>query len=205
MGAMASQITSLTIVYSTVYSGADQRKHQSSASLAFVRGIHRWPVNCPHKGPVSGICFHLMTSLWPNFHLTWDTQHCISLESHCVLKAPHYIYTFGSGIAWWEASSLRTHASDWHGTAINNRGFVMSSSDRISGDQPACGTNASYLASSKQKSLHHVNELVSNMFRQNIIKFPVKCDTTAVQLRPISIVSSVIIWHTTFLNAFVWK
>ena len=48
---MASQITSLTIVYSTVYSGADQRKHKSSASLAFVRGIHRWPVNSPHKWP----------------------------------------------------------------------------------------------------------------------------------------------------------
>ena len=47
MGEMASQITSLTIVYSTVYSGTDQRKHQSSASLAFVRGIHRWPVNTP--------------------------------------------------------------------------------------------------------------------------------------------------------------
>ena len=44
MGAMASQITSLTIVYLTVYLGADQRKHQSSASLAFVRRIHRWPV-----------------------------------------------------------------------------------------------------------------------------------------------------------------
>ena len=41
MGAIASQLTSLTIVYSTVYSDADQRKHQSSASLAFVRGIHR--------------------------------------------------------------------------------------------------------------------------------------------------------------------
>ena len=53
MSAMASQITSLTIVYSTVYSGADQRKHQSSASLAFMRGIHRWPVNSPHKGPVT--------------------------------------------------------------------------------------------------------------------------------------------------------
>ena len=51
MSAMASQITSLTIVYSIVYSGADQRKHQSSASLAFVRGIHRWPVNSPHKWP----------------------------------------------------------------------------------------------------------------------------------------------------------
>ena len=52
MGAIASQITSRTIVYSTVYSNADQGKHQSSASLAFVRGIHRWPVNSPHKWPV---------------------------------------------------------------------------------------------------------------------------------------------------------
>ena len=49
MGAMASQITSLTIVYSTVYLGVDQRKHQSSALLAFVRGIQREPVNSPHK------------------------------------------------------------------------------------------------------------------------------------------------------------
>ena len=49
MGAMASQITSLTIVYSTVYSNVDQRKRQRSASLDFVRGIHRWPVNSPHK------------------------------------------------------------------------------------------------------------------------------------------------------------
>ena len=53
MGTMASQITSLTIVYSTVCSGEDQRKHQSSASLGFVRGIHRWPVNFPHKWPVT--------------------------------------------------------------------------------------------------------------------------------------------------------
>ena len=53
MGAIASQITSLTVVYSTVYSDADERKHQSSASLAFVCGIHRWPVNSPHKWPVT--------------------------------------------------------------------------------------------------------------------------------------------------------
>ena len=53
MGAIASQITSLTIVYSIVYSDADQRKHQSSASLAFVWGIHRGPVNSPHKWPVT--------------------------------------------------------------------------------------------------------------------------------------------------------
>ena len=50
MGAIASQITSLTIVYSTAYSGADQRKHQSSVSLAFVRGIHRSPVNYMNPG-----------------------------------------------------------------------------------------------------------------------------------------------------------
>ena len=53
MGAITSQITSLPIVYSIVYSDADQRKHQSSASLAFVRGIHRGPVNFPHKWPVT--------------------------------------------------------------------------------------------------------------------------------------------------------
>ena len=53
MGTMAFQITSLTIVYPTVYSGADRRKHQSSASLAFVQGIHRRPVNSPHKCPVT--------------------------------------------------------------------------------------------------------------------------------------------------------
>ena len=53
MGAMASEITSPTIVYSTRNLGADQRKHQSSASLAFVRGIHRGPVNSPHKWPVT--------------------------------------------------------------------------------------------------------------------------------------------------------
>ena len=52
MGAIASQITSLTIVYATVYSDADQRKHQSAASLAFVRGTHRSPVNF-HKWPVT--------------------------------------------------------------------------------------------------------------------------------------------------------
>ena len=53
MCAVTSQISSLTIVYSTVYSDADQRKHKKSASLAFVLGIHRGPVNSPHKWPVT--------------------------------------------------------------------------------------------------------------------------------------------------------
>ena len=49
MSAVVPQITNVSIVCSTVGLGADQRKHQSSASLAFVRGIHWWPVNSPHK------------------------------------------------------------------------------------------------------------------------------------------------------------
>ena len=49
MRTMAYQITSLTIVYSIAYSGADKKYHQSSASLTFVRGIHLWPVSSPHK------------------------------------------------------------------------------------------------------------------------------------------------------------
>ena len=53
IGAIAYQITSLTIDNSTIYLGADHRKHQGSVSLAYVRGIHRWPANSSHKWPVT--------------------------------------------------------------------------------------------------------------------------------------------------------
>ena len=68
MGMMESQITSLTIVYSTLYSGTDQRKHQSSTSLAFVWGIHWWPVNSPQKWPVTGKIFPFddIIMMWDN-------------------------------------------------------------------------------------------------------------------------------------------
>ena len=77
MGALASQITSLNFVYSIVYSDADQRKHQSSASLAFLRGIHRGPVNSPHKWPVTRKMFPfddviMMASDNVARHGTWD-------------------------------------------------------------------------------------------------------------------------------------
>ena len=64
MSAIASQIISLTVVYSTVYLGADQRKHQSSALLAFVWGIHRDRIK---GGQLRWKCFHLMTSSWTVF------------------------------------------------------------------------------------------------------------------------------------------
>ena len=75
MGAITSHITSLTIVYSTVNSEADQRKHQSSASLAFVRGIHRGPVNSPHKWPITRKMFPfddgIMMTRWLDFELIY--------------------------------------------------------------------------------------------------------------------------------------
>ena len=67
MGVISSHIISLTIVYSTVYSDADQSKHQSSASLAFVRGIDRDRWIPRTKGQLRGKCFHLMTSSCNNY------------------------------------------------------------------------------------------------------------------------------------------
>ena len=64
MTMLASQITSLTVVYSIVYSGVNQRKHQSSASLAFVWEIHRGPVNLPHKWPVTRKMFPCYPIQW---------------------------------------------------------------------------------------------------------------------------------------------
>ena len=74
MSVIASQITSPTIVYSTVYSGADKRKHQSSASLAFSRGIHRGPVNSPHKWPEKG----------KNVSIWW--RHHVHSSSHLITR-----------------------------------------------------------------------------------------------------------------------
>ena len=108
MGAMASQITSLTIVYSTVYSWADQSKNQSSASLALVRGIHRWPVNSTHKWPVTRnmFPFHDVTMMLPPMahysDIAWTSwrvkrpvtrqfvQQCIQNNNNRNTKTQHY-------------------------------------------------------------------------------------------------------------------
>ena len=66
MGAMAYQITSLTIDDSTIHSDPDRRRHQISASLAFMRGLHPWPVNSPHKWSVSRKMFPFDDVIMPN-------------------------------------------------------------------------------------------------------------------------------------------
>ena len=67
MSAMASHITTVSIISSTVCSGADQRKHQSFVSLAFVIGIYRWPVDSPHKGLVTRKIFLYHDFIMHNF------------------------------------------------------------------------------------------------------------------------------------------
>ena len=86
MTTKASQITSLTIVYSTVYSGADQRKHQSSASLVFVREIHRSPVNSPHKWPVTRKMFPFDDVIMDAVYLEypWGRNHMETLSAQLV-------------------------------------------------------------------------------------------------------------------------
>ena len=85
MSSVASQITSVSFVCSSACSGADQRKHQSSASLAFVRGIHRWPVNSPNKGPVTRTNFHLMTSSWQWKSLNAPVSTFLHMGTHRVM------------------------------------------------------------------------------------------------------------------------
>ena len=99
MGEMTSQITSLTIVYSTVYSGADQRNHQSSTSLVFVWGIHRGPVNSPHKWPVT----RKMFPLWRHhglfcFGIIFHSQLVLTLRWQQGLQTlPHCCWWY----PWW--------------------------------------------------------------------------------------------------------
>ena len=99
MNTISSQITSLTIVYSTIYSGADQSKHQSSTSLAFVWGIHRGPVNSPHKWPVTRKMFpfdDVIMLTWKivikpvtNSHMSYASYAivtCANLRTVCIIK-----------------------------------------------------------------------------------------------------------------------
>ena len=107
MTEMTSQITSLTVIYSTVYSV--KKKHQSSASLAFVRGIHWWPVNSPHKGPVTQKMSpfdDVIMYPWGKFNsprfvgfigtntniFVVPSRNCIYVTSSCVLEAFDYMH-----------------------------------------------------------------------------------------------------------------
>ena len=119
MTTIASQITSLAVVYSTVYSEADQRKHQRSASVAFVWGIHRdrW---IPHtKGQLREKCFHLMTSSW--ISEPWN-----SCMGHSLLTRDELNHM------WTKRFDMRTRCISWqhqHDLCIYLHIFGLSSYD----------------------------------------------------------------------------
>ena len=112
MTTMASQITSLTVVYSNVYSYSDQRKHQSSASLAFVWGIHRDRWIPRTKGQLRGKCFHMMTS-------SCNGKKCIVMQNAFPCHHTLYIYN-GPG-----PLSLTTFACNSNSTEILPRGDLI--------------------------------------------------------------------------------
>ena len=95
MSAMASFIASPMSDYSIVSSSADQRKHQNSTSLAFLRGIHRWPVNSPDKWPVTRKMFPFMTSsclIWVQGKSGTNILYC---------NTPHRIDITMLSNVWW--------------------------------------------------------------------------------------------------------
>ena len=99
MTKMASQVTSLTVVYSNLYSHADQSKHQSSASLAFVWGIHRGRWIPRTKGQLRGKCFHLMTSSRMGLPLEWHICNiCHSCRWYIRYMRWHKWVIYGSNI-----------------------------------------------------------------------------------------------------------
>ena len=122
MGAMASQITSLTTVYSTVYSGADQRKHQSSASLAFVRAVHQWPMNSPHKGPVTRRMFPFDDGLSWAMKIAFHSRCVSSLVSEMILIQAQsfntsYPFSFQDVVKHYKYTRVRLlvgHDALWH-------------------------------------------------------------------------------------------
>ena len=89
---ITSQITSLTVVYSTVYSDADQRKHQRSASLSFVWGIHRDRWIPRTKGQLRGKCFHLMTSSCGGV-TTWHCSNVIMSSIRTQINGVSIVYS----------------------------------------------------------------------------------------------------------------
>ena len=127
MDSIASQITSLTIVYSAVYSGADQRKHQSSASLAFVRGIHRGPANSPHKWPVTRKMFPFDDVIMMVCHFSRVVEYVDHLHEHfldpVVIKNGHYMPVMVSYLSYSLAIQSSVCLTVWYKTKFGSQNF----------------------------------------------------------------------------------
>ena len=142
MGLMVSQITSLTIVYSAVYSGIDKRK-QSSASLAFVRGIHRWPVNSLHKGPV-------MQKMFPFHNVIMLLQP--ALPSKLVLACVQDFFAFT--MCWFE-TILSSPCAQQRKLKVNTH-------------EPNVNWNDTQIKHSQTHHVHNINTKVKFVLKHNV-------------------------------------
>ena len=117
MSAMAFQITGVSIVSSTVCSGADQRKYQRTASLAFVRGIHGWPVASPHNVPVTRKMFTFDDVIMRINPFGADAVKFRGIQSHGV----HNLRCLSAGMELWKHIILcRSRAKHCNHIVMNN-------------------------------------------------------------------------------------
>ena len=174
MGAMASQISSLTIVYSTVYSAADQRKHQSFASLAFVLGIHRWPVNSPHKWPVTRKMFPFDDVIMQSITVATNINKYQYVSMHRL---------------WWQWFShihyLPVPSQAGHHSYVRNDGCIPSTYFRRSCDtrSPVDGPLGPLSAINRNKKLlirrnEHFTQFHAPHFRLSLIALPHETNTS---------------------------
>ena len=121
MSALVSHIIGVSIVCLTVGSGADQRKHESSASLAFVEGIHRWPVNSRHKRPVTRKMFPFDDDIILfSQHLQYPNA-----SKHQVLRS-HSVVSTDQGLCHWHAWNTSVfYLGLNHCSAIERIAFIL--------------------------------------------------------------------------------
>ena len=110
MSVIASQIMDVSMVCSRVCSGTNQRKHQSSMSLAFVRGIHQWLVNSPHKGLIMRKMIPFDDIIMRNHNTT--TTKCEWYA--CLLRCMVHVGT------WWRGALMFPLISIWINHWVNN-------------------------------------------------------------------------------------
>ena len=136
MTMLAYQITSLTVVYSIVYSGVNQRKHQSSASLAFVWEIHRGPVNFPHKWPVTRKLLPFDDVIMQTDKTTWHLGHkymCVYIHIYIYIIiyihiCSWYVHRTRPGVMWSHRimfTILRLSGPIWQPKSLSTLARVM--------------------------------------------------------------------------------
>ena len=184
---MTSQITSVSVVCSTVCSRTDQRKHQSSAWLAFVRRIHRSPADSPHKGPVAretfpfdDVIMHLnRATIMSQVHVCQNTsiQYCIlSIFVQMVYNAGQVIWVHCADLNAFKR--LKKHAG---GYSINNhKGVAPDWLDSIDGLAQDCGISS---ALAMEISLSCANPSIFTLMSTIWILWGIACRLTLFKAR----------------------